>query len=133
MDYFRPIAMTDPARKRRDDPGNPEVCADLIDNDCDPESLDIFDGDAHVDLGVEPVGHFAREEFGHRGGIVDDEDDHELPIHAEVIPVRQVLGEPEPCPRLLDGVDRPASLEGYSAGRLLAEVLAEAHERWSAR
>lgn len=66
-------------------------------------------------------------------GIVDDEDDYALPIHAEVIPVRQVLGEPEPCPRLLGGVDRPASLEAYASGRLLADVLGEAHERWSAR
>lgn len=66
-------------------------------------------------------------------GIVDDEEDYALPIHAEVIPVTQVLGEPEPCPRLLDGVERPATLDDYAAGRRLDEVLRETHRRWSAR
>jgi len=38
-----------------------------------------------------------------------------------------VLGAPEPCPRLLDGVERPASLSFYSAGRLLEDALRDAH------
>ena len=49
------------------------------------------------------------------------------PIYAERIPVRTVLGAPEPCPRLLDGVERPASLRGYSEGRLLEDALRDAH------
>ena len=44
-------------------------------------------------------------------GVGDDEEDYALPIYAERIPVRTVLGAPEPCPRLLDGVERPASLQ----------------------
>jgi hypothetical protein len=50
-----------------------------------------------------------------------------LPIYAERIPVRTVLGAPEPCPRLLDGVERPATLSGYSEGRLLEDALRDAH------
>ena len=60
-------------------------------------------------------------------GVGDDEEDYELPIYAERIPVRTVLGAPEPCPRLRAGVERPASLGGYSEGRLLGEVLREAY------
>jgi nitroimidazol reductase NimA-like FMN-containing flavoprotein (pyridoxamine 5'-phosphate oxidase superfamily) len=62
-------------------------------------------------------------------GVADDEEDCALPIYAERIPVRTVLGAPEPCPRLLPGVARPESLAGYHAGRLLEEALAEAHAR----
>jgi len=60
-------------------------------------------------------------------GVGDDEEDYALPIYAERIPVRTVLGAPEPCPRLLDGVERPASLRGYSEGRLLEDALRDAH------
>jgi nitroimidazol reductase NimA-like FMN-containing flavoprotein (pyridoxamine 5'-phosphate oxidase superfamily) len=64
-------------------------------------------------------------------GVADDEEDYELPIYAERIPVRTVLGAPEPCPRLREGVERPASLQGYREGRLLAEALEEAHRNYS--
>jgi nitroimidazol reductase NimA-like FMN-containing flavoprotein (pyridoxamine 5'-phosphate oxidase superfamily) len=60
-------------------------------------------------------------------GVADDAEDYELPIYAERIPVRTVLGAPEPCPRLRDGVARPASLDGYSEGRLLGEALRDAY------
>ena len=60
-------------------------------------------------------------------GVGDDEEDYALPIYAERIPVRAVLGRPEPCPRLLDGVERPASLNAYSEGRLLEDALRDAH------
>ncbi|WP_407146556.1 pyridoxamine 5'-phosphate oxidase family protein [Bradyrhizobium sp. ORS 86] len=60
-------------------------------------------------------------------GVADDDDDYELPIYAERIPVRTVLGAPEPCPRLLDGVTRPATLDGYSEGRLLEDALRDAY------
>jgi|SRR6202048_3323097 uncharacterized protein len=60
-------------------------------------------------------------------GVADDDEDYELPIYAERIPVRTVLGAPEPCPRLHDGVERPASLRGYSEGRLLEEALRDAY------
>ncbi|WGR96703.1 pyridoxamine 5'-phosphate oxidase family protein [Bradyrhizobium sp. ISRA443] len=60
-------------------------------------------------------------------GVADDDEDYELPIYAERIPVRTVLGAPEPCPRLLDGVTRPSTLDGYSEGRLLEDALRDAH------
>ncbi|MGF6310112.1 nitroimidazol reductase NimA-like FMN-containing flavoprotein (pyridoxamine 5'-phosphate oxidase superfamily) [Bradyrhizobium sp. i1.8.4] len=60
-------------------------------------------------------------------GVADDDEDYELPIYAERIPVRTVLGAPEPCPRLLDGVTRPATLHGYSEGRLLEDALRDAY------
>jgi nitroimidazol reductase NimA-like FMN-containing flavoprotein (pyridoxamine 5'-phosphate oxidase superfamily) len=60
-------------------------------------------------------------------GVADDDEDYELPVYAERIPVRTVLGAPEPCPRLLGGVERPDSLRGYSEGRLLEEALRDAY------
>ena len=58
-------------------------------------------------------------------GVVDEDEDYDLPIYAERIPVRTVLGAPEPCSRLQPGVDRPASLAGYHEGRPLEDALAE--------
>jgi hypothetical protein len=58
-------------------------------------------------------------------GVADDDEDDELPVDAERIPVRTVLGRPEPCPRLLDGVER--SLRGYSEGVLLEDALRDAN------
>lgn len=60
-------------------------------------------------------------------GVVDDEEDYELPIYAERIPVRMVLGAPEPCPKLLGGVKRPETLSAYRDGRLLEEAATEAY------
>jgi nitroimidazol reductase NimA-like FMN-containing flavoprotein (pyridoxamine 5'-phosphate oxidase superfamily) len=60
-------------------------------------------------------------------GVVDDDEDYELSVYAERIPVRTLVGVPEPCPRLRDGVERPASLSGYRDGRLLEEALREAY------
>lgn len=60
-------------------------------------------------------------------GVADDEEDYALPIHAERLPVRTVLGAPEPCPRLMPGVTRPETLAPYRAGRPLDEALSEAY------
>jgi nitroimidazol reductase NimA-like FMN-containing flavoprotein (pyridoxamine 5'-phosphate oxidase superfamily) len=60
-------------------------------------------------------------------GVADDEEDYGLPIYAERVPVSLVIGEPEPCPRLMQGVSRPNTLAGYRAGRPLEEALTEAH------
>ena len=62
-------------------------------------------------------------------GVADEDDDYALPIHAERVPISMVIGEPEPCPRLLPGVERPAHLAPYRAGRRLDEVLTDAHAR----
>jgi nitroimidazol reductase NimA-like FMN-containing flavoprotein (pyridoxamine 5'-phosphate oxidase superfamily) len=60
-------------------------------------------------------------------GVADDDEDYVLPIYAERVPVRMVLGEPEPCARLMDGVARPPALGGYRTGRLLEDALTEAY------
>lgn len=60
-------------------------------------------------------------------GVKDDEEDYALPIYAERVPVHTVLGTPEPCPRLIQGVARPETLAGYSAGRTLEDAVLEAH------
>ena len=60
-------------------------------------------------------------------GVVDDDEDYALPIYAERIPVSTIVGHPEPCPRLLEGVERPPVLAGYASGRLLEDALTEAH------
>jgi nitroimidazol reductase NimA-like FMN-containing flavoprotein (pyridoxamine 5'-phosphate oxidase superfamily) len=64
-------------------------------------------------------------------GVGDDEEDYALPIYAEKIPVHTVLGAPEPCPRLLPDVERPATLQGYREGRRLDEALTETHRQYA--
>lgn len=60
-------------------------------------------------------------------GVGDEEEDYALPIYAERLPVRTVLGEPEPCPRLVQGVARGADLKAYQPGRSLDDALREAY------
>jgi nitroimidazol reductase NimA-like FMN-containing flavoprotein (pyridoxamine 5'-phosphate oxidase superfamily) len=60
-------------------------------------------------------------------GVADDEEDYALPVYAERLPVRLLIGTPEACPRLLAGVVRPQNLAGYRALRPLEEAVTEAH------
>jgi hypothetical protein len=60
-------------------------------------------------------------------GVADDDADYALPIYAERLPVRTVIGVPEACPRLQTGIERPHHLAGYRAGRSLEDAVAEAH------
>jgi len=60
-------------------------------------------------------------------GVADDDEDYLLPVYAERLPVRMVIGVPEACPRLAPGVDRPTNLSGYREGRPLEEAVTEAH------
>jgi hypothetical protein len=59
---------------------------------------------------------------------VADDEDYELPIYAERIPPHTVLGAPQPCARLLGGVERPSNLAGYRQGRALENAVTEAYE-----
>jgi nitroimidazol reductase NimA-like FMN-containing flavoprotein (pyridoxamine 5'-phosphate oxidase superfamily) len=59
--------------------------------------------------------------------VADEEEDYALPIWTARIPVRQVLGEPELCPRQAPGLAVPEGMKGYQAGRSLDEVLLEAY------
>lgn len=60
-------------------------------------------------------------------GVADDEEDLALPIYAERVPVSLVLGQPEPCPRGVPGVERPQALSAYATGRPLQDALSEAY------
>ncbi len=46
----------------------------------------------------------------------DDEEDYSLPIWAGVLPVSQVLHEPVPDPKNLDGLEVPAHIRDYKLG-----------------
>jgi hypothetical protein len=53
-----------------------------------------------------------------RGSEVDDEEaDYELPIWAGAIPLRTVAADPEPDPRLAEGIELPGSVERFVATR----------------
>jgi uncharacterized protein len=60
-------------------------------------------------------------------GVVDEDEDYDLPIYAERLPIVTGIGAPEPCPRLKPGLKRPAHLNLYKQGRLLQDALAEAY------
>jgi uncharacterized protein len=60
-------------------------------------------------------------------GVADDDEDYAFPIYAERLPVRMIIGSPEPCPRLHVGVERPENLDGYRAGRALEQAVSEAY------
>ncbi|MBE9606367.1 pyridoxamine 5'-phosphate oxidase family protein [Acetobacteraceae bacterium H6797] len=57
--------------------------------------------------------------------VHDDEEDYAHPAWTALIPVRQVIGEIEECPRQLPGVTKPAEMAPWQAGRRLDEICAE--------
>ena len=61
--------------------------------------------------------------------VIDDEEDYALPVWTARIPVRQVLGEAEPCPRQSPELAVPGGLTGYRDGRDLDDVLLEAYHK----
>lgn len=64
------------------------------------------------------------------GAPVDDEEDYALPVWAGVLPVRTVLGAPEPDPRLAPGTPAPAHLGELAAGVRLDEALQRSAKRY---
>ena len=60
-------------------------------------------------------------------GVVDEDEDYQLPIYAERLPIFTVIGTPEPCPQLKEGVSRPDNLTPYREGRRLEEAATEAY------
>jgi hypothetical protein len=61
--------------------------------------------------------------------VMDDEEDYALPVWTARIPVRQVLGETDMCPRSIPGLPVPEGMKGYTAGRSLDEALLEAYHK----
>jgi nitroimidazol reductase NimA-like FMN-containing flavoprotein (pyridoxamine 5'-phosphate oxidase superfamily) len=64
--------------------------------------------------------------------VSDDEEDYALPIWTARIPVRQVVGQTELCPRQLPNLAVPDGLTGYRDGRRLDETLLEAYRAYAA-
>lgn len=62
-------------------------------------------------------------------GLVDEDEDYALPIYGERLPLSTVIGTPEPCPRLLPGVERGPDLAAYQPGRLLEDALRDAYRQ----
>ena len=62
--------------------------------------------------------------------VVDDEEDYATPLWAGVIPVAQVIGAEDPCPRLISGVARPDNLSAYRPGRRLDETFIEMQRKY---
>jgi len=60
-------------------------------------------------------------------GVADDEADYAFPVWAERLPIHTTLGAPEPCPRQLPDLERPANLRAYRASRPLEDALREAY------
>ncbi|WP_137390760.1 pyridoxamine 5'-phosphate oxidase family protein [Rhodoligotrophos defluvii] len=58
--------------------------------------------------------------------VGDDDEDGTHPVWAGVIPVRTIIGEEEPSPGLMPGVERSEALAAYRPGRRLDEALTEA-------
>ena len=59
--------------------------------------------------------------------VIDDEEDYALPVWTARIPIRQVLGEAEPCVRQPSGLEVPEGMKRYRADRRLDETLQEAY------
>jgi hypothetical protein len=60
-------------------------------------------------------------------GVGHEEEDYALPINAARFPVRMVIGEVEPCRRMLDGMARPEGLAGFTADRRLDDIMSETY------
>ncbi len=62
-------------------------------------------------------------------GVADEEEDYALPIYAARFPVRMVVDEVQPCPRMPEGVARPEGLSAFTPGRRLDEAMLENYRR----
>lgn len=58
-------------------------------------------------------------------GVHDDEEDYAVPAWTALIPVRQVIGAIEECPRQLPGVTMPEEMHAWQPGRRLDEICTE--------
>ena len=61
--------------------------------------------------------------------VHDDEEDYDVPAWTALIPVKTVIGEPEDCPRQMEGVTKPADMAGYTGGRSLDEIMLESYRK----
>ncbi|MHA3794345.1 pyridoxamine 5'-phosphate oxidase family protein [Sphingomonas sp. YL-JM2C] len=62
--------------------------------------------------------------------VKDDEPDHELPVWAGLIPVRQIVERAEPCERLDPAIAEGTDIAEYHPGRALDDIVAATHRAW---
>jgi nitroimidazol reductase NimA-like FMN-containing flavoprotein (pyridoxamine 5'-phosphate oxidase superfamily) len=62
--------------------------------------------------------------------VHDEEEDYAVPAWTALLPVRQVLGKIEECPRQMPGVKKPRGMKGYVAGRRMDEIFLEAYREY---
>ncbi|EWY38607.1 flavin-nucleotide-binding protein [Skermanella stibiiresistens SB22] len=65
-------------------------------------------------------------------GVADEEEDYGHPVWAGVLPIRTIIGEEQPCPRLLPEIARPEELAIYRAGETLDQALRDAQRAYEA-
>lgn len=58
-------------------------------------------------------------------GVADEPEDIGHPVWAGVLPVRTVIGAPEPCPHVPGSMEMPTTLAPYAEGRRLDEALTQ--------
>ncbi len=117
---------------RVDDPAEKSAALDRMINRFYPDRAASLRPSTELELKATTVVGMTIEQAAAKvrsKGVGDEESDYALPIYAARFPVRVVIGEVEPCPRLLDGVARPPGLAGYTPGRRLDELMRENHER----
>jgi hypothetical protein len=61
--------------------------------------------------------------------VSDEEEDYTHPVWTALIPLRQVVGEADPCPRSLPDVARGGDMSELTAGRTLDDALTAAYQR----
>jgi hypothetical protein len=64
--------------------------------------------------------------------VADEAEDYAIPAWSALIPLTQVLGAASECPRQIPGLERPAEMAGFTAGRRLDELMAETAARFQA-
>ncbi len=113
-----------------DDPGHKAKLLDNMINRFYPERAATLRPSTVQELkATSVIGMEIEEAVGkvRKKGVADEEEDYALPIYAARFPVRQVVGEVEPCVRMPQGVARPEGLGGLRPGRALDEAMREAY------
>jgi uncharacterized protein len=87
-----------------------------------PPNAGDLKGTTFVTMEIEQASAKIRETH-----VGDEEEDYALPIWAARYPVRQVIGEAEPCPRQHPDAVIPAGMRFFEDGRRLDEILAETY------
>jgi len=122
MAYGAASLVTDQAEKRRAMDGFVDRFFPGRSREIRPPTAQEFKATSFVAMPIDEASGKVRATH-----VMDDEADYALPVWTARFPVRQVLGEAEPCPRQPAGLAVPEGLRGYRAGRSLDAILLEAY------